>query len=456
MTPDSRQDIALIPGTLPSQSRLQGLARHFIGLVIVGVLIGIACLPLNLVDRVQEQLYALMPTDATSRWTLPGILVALAPLIVMPVLLLLQRGPWHEGAGSGIPSTMNALKDPSLLPTAMAAPGTVQRGLLWSIATVAMFPLGREGPVVQFGAAVARAFHQRFNRWLPSLSERQMVAIGGGAGLAGGFNTPLLGAIFMLEELTADYAIVTIWPALVIGVAAAGLSNIGGQPMFGLGVLNLMTPELDQLMMAIPVGLVAGLAGGLFNKGLVWLTQSLSETVKRWPVQTGLYLGGGLSLLALMSWGLSSSDGESLVRQLIEEGMPEPLQEGHHLTTILTSLWITAVRVIGPILALSAGVPGGLIDPSLTFGAVLGYTVCSIAGYSGQLGIGLGLAAGLSGATQLPLVSIVFAWRLAGDQQLLAGVVLAAVLASYTGRLVSREPVYHALSKLKAQSAPRR
>ena len=40
MSPDSRQDDALIPGTLPSQSRIEGLARHFIGLVIVGVLIG--------------------------------------------------------------------------------------------------------------------------------------------------------------------------------------------------------------------------------------------------------------------------------------------------------------------------------------------------------------------------------------------------------------------------------
>ena len=212
MSPDSRHEPVLIPGTRPSQSRLTGLLRHFIGLVLVGLLIGLACLPLNLVDRVQEQLYGLMPTTASDSWTWKGVIIAFLPLVVMPILLVLQRGPWRGGAGSGIPSTMNALEKPSQMPTAMAAPGTVQRGVLWSIATVAMFPLGREGPVVQFGAAVARACHRRFGGWLPSLSERQMVAIGGGAGLAGGFNTPLLGAIFMLEELIADYSIVTIWP----------------------------------------------------------------------------------------------------------------------------------------------------------------------------------------------------------------------------------------------------
>ena len=454
MSRDSRHESVLIPGTLPSQGRLKGIARHFIGLVVVGVLIGLACLPLNLVDRVQAQLYALLPTTATETWSLNGLIVAFMPLVVMPILLFLQRGPWHAGAGSGIPSTMNGLQDPSRLPKAMAAPATVQRGVLWSIATLAMFPLGREGPVVQFGAAVARACHRRFREWLPSLNERQIVAIGGGAGLAGGFNTPLLGAVFMLEELTADYSIVTIWPALVISVAAAGFSNFGGEPMFGLGVLNIASPESEQLMMAFPIGIVCGFFGGLFNRGLVWLTARLAPVVRSRPLQTGLCLGGGLTALALLSWGTSTSDGEALVRQLIDEGMPNALGNDQHVITGLTSIWITLVRVVGPMLALSPGVPGGLIDPSLTFGAVLGYTICAVVGISSQLGIGLGLAAGLSGATQLPLVSIVFSWRLAGDQQLFAGVVLASVLAAYTGRLVCRDPVYHGLSKL--QSAPRR
>ncbi|HGY5536380.1 MAG TPA: chloride channel protein, partial [Prochlorococcus sp.] len=51
--------------------------------------------------------------------------------------------------------------------------------------------------------------------------------------------------------------------------------------------------------------------------------------------------------------------------------------------------------------------------------------------------------------TQLPLVSITFAWRLVGDQQLFAGVVLSSVLAAYVGRLMARKPVYHALAELQ-------
>lgn len=455
MSLDARRSQGLFPGLIESKaSALPSLLRHLIGLVVVGLLIGLACWPLNIIDTVQNQLYSLFPSDAQRSWSLLGILIALLPVVVMPCLLLLQRGPWKNGAGSGIPSTMNGLEDPSQLPKAMAAAGTVQRGVLWAIATVAMFPLGREGPVVQFGAAVARAMHQRLAGWLPSLTERQMVAIGGGAGLAGGFNTPLLGAVFALEELTADYSIVTLWPALVISVAAAGFSHWGGQPIFGLGVINVMVPEEEQLLIALPVGLVGGLVGGFFNKGLVWATGRLMEVVKRRPIRVGVILGAGLSMLTLLSWGTSASDGEALILQLINEGMPNAGPAGNQFTAGLTSIWITLVRVIAPMIALAPGVPGGLIDPSLTFGAVVGYSVCAILGLSQHLGLALGMAAGLSGATQLPLVSIIFAWRLTGDQQLFAGVVLAAVIAAYVGRLVARQPVYHALGAL--QRAPRR
>ncbi len=429
-------------------------ARHFIGLLVVGVLIGLACLPLNLVDRIQERLFGFLPTNGQTSWTVTGLLIALSPLVVMPVLLILQRGPWRAGSGSGIPSTMNALEDSSLMPEAMDATSTVQRGVLWSIATTAMFPLGREGPVVEFGAAVARASQKRWGNWMPSLTERQMVAIGGGAGLAGGFNTPLLGVVFMIEELTAEYSIATIWPALVVCVAAAGFSNLGGQPIFGLGLINVFAPEKEQLLLAIPIGIAAGLVGGFFNRGLVWCTSRLAPMVRQRPLRTGLCLGAGLSLLALLSWGTSTADGEALIKQLLEQGLPQLGSEHNELNSGLMSIWITVVRVIGPMLALAPGVPGGLIDPSLTFGAVLGYTICAVIGFSTQIGIGLGLAAGLAGATQLPLVSLIFSWRLVGDQELFAGACLTAVIAAYTGRLVCQTPVYHALAKL--QRAPRR
>jgi H+/Cl- antiporter ClcA len=103
-------------------------------------------------------------------------------------------------------------------------------------------------------------------------------------------------------------------------------------------------------------------------------------------------------------------------------------------------------RLLGPGLALGAGVPGGLIDPALALGALLGHTLGEGLGI-GSLAMALGMAAALAGATQLPVVSLLFSLRLMGDQQWLPGVLLAAVLGASVGRLLMRTPVYHALAK---------
>jgi len=103
--------------------------------------------------------------------------------------------------------------------------------------------------------------------------------------------------------------------------------------------------------------------------------------------------------------------------------------------------------VIGPVLALGAGIPGGLIDPSFAFGAVLGQSLGD-AGMVPQMGLAFGMVAGLAGATQLPVMAVLFAVRMAGDQQLLPGLLLASVIAAYVSRLLVDKPVYHALKDI--------
>ena len=103
-------------------------------------------------------------------------------------------------------------------------------------------------------------------------------------------------------------------------------------------------------------------------------------------------------------------------------------------------------RIVAPILALASGIPGGLIDPAFTLGAVFGGGTLQLLGGDVQLGVALGMAAGLAGATQLPMMTVVFALRLAGDQQWLFGLLLSAVLASYAGRRLQLKPIYHALA----------
>ena len=112
------------------------------------------------------------------------------------------------------------------------------------------------------------------------------------------------------------------------------------------------------------------------------------------------------------------------------------------------SHWFTLfARIVGPCLSLGALIPGGLIDPAFAIGAVAGQLATQLTGQS-IFGLTLGMAGGLAGATQLPAMSLVFALRMAGDQQLQPGVLIAAVIGAYMGRLWMRKPIYHALTDL--------
>lgn len=418
--------------------------RQIFSLILLGVLVGLACWPLNLIDHWQDLILHQMPAFSSAGWTPLARGLALAPLVVMPLLLLMQKGAFARGKGSGIPQTVACVEDPEQAPQLLGATPTMLRLSLWSLASLALFPLGREGPVVQVGAAVAQALRSRWPGLFSGLKTNEVLAVAAGAGLAGGFNTPLMGVVFIVEELLTRFQTTLIWPALLVCGVAAGMSQIGGQPMFALGLITNQTGEIVQYLWAIPIGVLGGLLGGLFGRLLLLVTSWVSPIAQSRPIPIGLLLGGMLSGLALVSGGASGGDGEALMSTWISDESAWP---GRGMS-------ILVVRLIGPVLALGASVPGGLIDPAFALGAVFGHGLMNLVGGPAELGLALGMAATLAGISQLPVMTIAFAIRLAGDQQLGAGLLIAAVVGAMAGRLVLDRPIYHALADL--QRAPRR
>ncbi len=431
--------------------------RTLLQLGLLGLLVGLACWPLNLVDRAQDLLLHQLPAFSGEPWTPGGLAIALAPLPVMPLLLWLQAGRLADGAGSGIPQTIESLETPERAPGLMAPFPTVARLALWSAASLALMPLGREGPVVQVGAAVANALRRRFPGLLAGLNTQNLMAIGAGAGLAGGFNSPLMGVVFVVEELTGRFQTAVLWPTAVVCAAAALVSNLDGIPIFTLGLVQTLQPEWQQLLWALPLGAGGGLLGGLFSR-LLWRSSALlRQRVRQRPLAWGLVLGLALALIAVASGGWSGGDGEALMAQLLEGHGSLPVPGA--ILSLLGWLLVLTARIVAPVLALGAGVPGGLIDPAFAIGALFGGGTLELLGSDAALGIALGMAAGLAGATQLPLMTVLFALRMAGDQQWLFGILLSAVIGAYVGRRIQPEPIYHALWKLGReadQSAPRR
>jgi H+/Cl- antiporter ClcA len=96
-----------------------------------------------------------------------------------------------------------------------------------------------------------------------------------------------------------------------------------------------------------------------------------------------------------------------------------------------------------------------VIDPAFAVGGSFGGGLIHLLGGPSALGVLLGMAAGLAGATQLPVMSLAFAVRIAGAQQLLPGLLLASLLGAVVGRWLMPLPLYRALEALAADQLGR-
>jgi H+/Cl- antiporter ClcA len=408
----------------------------------VGLAVGLACWPLNAIDRLQDALIGRFPAYGGG-WTSPALLLALAPIATVPLLLALQAGVLRRSAGSGLPQLLEALQRPERRDQLLEAGTTAGRMALWGAASLALLPIGREGPAAQLGAAVAHGLGR-------GRLSNELLAAAAGAGLAGAFNTPLMGVIFVAEELSRRFQPKLIWPSLLMAGVAAEVAGLGGQPLFALGIQATPWAEMLQAFWALPVGLGAGLLGALMARMLVLGTAWILPLARSHPLATGLAVGTALTSFTLISGGESCGDGETLLRHTLSQaaGLDGTGADALGWPGAVRWAGLVVMRLVGPVLALAAGIPGGVIDPAFAVGGSFGGGLLELLGGPSWLGVLLGMAAGLAGATQLPVMSLAFAIRIAGAQQLLPGLLLAALLGAVVGRWLMPVPLYRALENL--------
>ena len=144
----------------------------------------------------------------------------------------------------------------------------------------------------------------------------------------------------------------------------------------------------------------------------------MKTTLLRAPLATAIGVAFTLSMLALVSGGLSLNDGSlSLAAAL----------QGQSGGSALTFLW----RYLAGLVSIAIGAPGGLMHDVMTLGALL------LEPFRGLLPqeafapmAAIGAAALFAAANGTPLFSGVFVFTLQGNAQLLPWLLLASALAS--------------------------
>ncbi len=292
--------------------------------------------------------------------------------------------------------------------------------------------IGREGTMIQF-ASLASSLLGRIFRADESHS-RLIVACGAAAGFAGAYHAPIAGTLFVAEIILGGLALREISAVMVSAV----ISQLTTMALFSSGPLYLAHPVpqvgFNDLFDASLVGLAAGLFGPLF----LWMLRTSNRRYQ--PLFTFLPLRMGVAGLAI---GLLS-----VVR-------PEVWGNGFSvMQSFLSSHWalstIVAVfllRLVAVTFASAAGIPGGVLTPTLVTGASLGLIVGHTmltpwADHSQALWILVGAGSLLAATTHAPAMSAIMVFEVTHNYHVVFASLPACVIASVIGSLLRHESVY--------------
>lgn len=325
-----------------------------------------------------------------------------------------------ETSGSGIPEVKAVL---AKVPLSLDLRVAVVKFIGASLAIGAGFPLGREGPTVQIGAALAA----QMSRWTPTSPEqrRQLIAAGAGAGVAAAFNAPIAGVLFVVEELLQDISGMTLGTAILASFIGATVARAFGSQSLGLD-LHLVAPSTSFSVPEIPFYIIlGGLAGGLglvFNQGVL-TSLSLNLRLRGLNLATRVGLAGAIvgivtAALPAVFWNKAE------LRELLFAG-----QASWELAGLAFIVQFVLILV-----AAGSGAPGGLLVSTLVLGAALGYLVGT---WEQQiLGLGLptayaqvGMGAFFGAVVRVPITAVVLVFEMTADFNLVLPLMISAVTA---------------------------
>jgi len=364
-------------------------------------------------------------------------------VILMPVLGGLIVGPIihfvaPEAKGHGVPEVLTAIatKGGHIRPVVVLA-----KALGSAITIGSGGSVGREGPIVQIGAALGSTFGQIFR-----LNERRvvnLVASGAAAGIAATFNAPIAGVMFAIEVILGGFELRNLSTLVISAVTASVVSRaaLGDSPAFSVPVYSLNSPL--ELPLYLILGIFAALGAILFVR-LLYFMEDVFDKWKFPPYLKPMVGGLGLGIL----------------------GYFIPQVFGTGFTTISLALTgnlglgILLLLIIGKLLAttltLGSGASGGVFAPALFIGAVLGGAYGEIVHLifpnlvapSGAYAM-VGMAAVFAGAARAPITAIVILFEMTQDYRIILPLMFATVVSTLIAQQFEPESIYTLKLKLR-------
>ena len=360
--------------------------------------------------------------------------------VVIPVVGGLLYGPLiyrfaREARGHGVPEVMIAVADNGgrIRPQVAGV-----KALASALCIGAGGSVGREGPIVQIGSAMASSLGQWIR--MPENRLRVLVACGAAGGIAATFNAPITGVFFGVEIILRAFSIEAIFTVMLSAMVADVISRqfLGAAPFLSGFPPGIALDHARNYLLVALLAVIAALLG-LGFKNVLYKTEDICDRVwKHRPEWARPAVGGvalGLLLLA--------------VPQMYGVGYPVMYKAvaGSYALWFLIVLAVT--KMIATSLTIGIGGSGGVFAPSLFIGATAGMAFGVTANHA--LGPGAGqpalyavvaMGAVFASAARAPLTSLASVVEMTGDYTLTLPVMLAVAIATVVSRSLSYGTIY--------------
>jgi len=289
-------------------------------------------------------------------------------------------------------------------------------------------PFGAEGPIIltggAFGSLVAQFLH------LTSAERKTLLVAGAAAGMAATFAAPLASTLLAVELLLFE-----LKPRSVVPVALACIvSTTIRRHLMGLGPLFPVPVHpafigYDGLLGCAFVGILAGVFSALLT-GAVYAAEDAFQRLPIhwmwWPALGGLAIGVG-GWIFPQALGV----GYDVIATLLTGDAPLKIVLG--VLIVKSLIWS---------ISLGSGTSGGVLAPLLMMGAAVGALAGRVLPFEGAGFWPLvGMSAILGGTMRVPLTSVVFAYELTHDGNVLLPLMLAVIVAHAFTVLIMRRSI---------------
>lgn len=358
-------------------------------------------------------------------------------VIFAPVVAGLLYGPLvhffaREARGHGVPEVMYAV---SRRGGRIAPQVAGVKALASALCIGGGGSVGREGPIVQIGAALGSTFGRVLKVTEPRV--KILVACGAAGGIAATFNAPLAGVFFAMELILGDFTAQAFGMVVLSSVTASviGRAVLGNDPFLALPTFTV--DNLTQYALFAVLGLLAGVVGVMFTR-ILYFIEDVCDRIwngPEWlrPAVGGFVLGGLLLVLPEM-YGV---------------GYPVLGRSIAGAYTIAFLVLLLVGKMVATALTIGIGGSGGVFAPSLFIGAMLGSAygqllhliAPDIAGSPGVYGL-IGMGAVFAGAARAPITAVIILFELTGQYTIILPLMVAIVLASAISHVLARDSIY--------------